>query len=50
MKNPLRLLDCKIDSSNEIMKKAPKVTDYLNEKSKQHFEKVKSYLEAMGIE
>lgn len=49
-KNPLRILDCKIDSNNEIMKKAPKMTDYLNENSKQHFEKVKSYLEAMGIE
>ena len=48
-KNPLRILDCKVDSSNEIMKNAPKMTDYLNEKSRQHFEKVKEYLDAMGI-
>lgn len=49
-KNPLRILDCKVDSDNEIMKNAPKMSDYLNEKSKNHFEKVKEYLEAMGIE
>lgn len=49
-KNPLRILDCKVDSNNEIMKNAPKMSDYLNEDSKKHFEKVKEYLEAMGIE
>ena len=48
-KNPLRILDCKVDSSNEIMKNAPKMTDYLNEKSRIHFDKVKEYLDAMGI-
>lgn len=48
-KNPLRILDCKVDSSNEIMKNAPKMTDYLNEESREHFDKVKEYLDAMGI-
>ena len=48
-KNPLRILDCKVDSSNEIMKNAPKMTDYLNEESRIHFDKVKEYLDAMGI-
>lgn len=48
-KNPLRILDCKIDGGKEIMKSAPKMTDYLNEESKKHFEKVQKYLEAMGI-
>ena len=48
-KNPLRILDCKVDSSNEIMKNAPKMTDYLNEESRIHFDKVKKYLDAMGI-
>lgn len=48
-KNPLRILDCKVDSSNEIMKKAPKMTDYLNEESRIYFDKVKEYLDAMGI-
>lgn len=50
LKNPLRILDCKVDSEKEIMKHAPKMQDYLNEESKQHFEKVKEYLEAMQIE
>ena len=48
-KNPLRILDCKVDSNNEIMKDAPKMVDYLNEESKEHFEKVLKYLSDMGI-
>ena len=49
-KNPLRILDCKVDSNKEIMKNAPKMIDYLNEESKKHFEDVKKYLSALGIE
>ena len=49
-KNPLRILDCKVDKDLDIMKTAPKTIDYLNEESKQHFEKVKEYLDALGIE
>lgn len=49
-KNPLRILDCKVDSNNEIMKTAPKMIDYLNEESKKHFDKVKEYLDVMGID
>ena len=49
-KNPLRILDCKVDKENEIMKNAPKMVDYLNEESKNHFEKVKEYLDALNID
>ena len=49
-KNPLRILDCKVDSGNDIMKSAPKMTDYLNDESKKHFEEVKKYLDAMDID
>jgi len=49
-KNPLRILDCKIDSKSDILKNAPRITDYLNETSKEHFIKVKEYLEAMEID
>ena len=49
-KNPLRILDCKIDSKNPLMASAPKTVDYLNETSKEHFEKVKQMLEAMEID
>lgn len=48
--NPLRILDCKIDGDKELMKQAPKMEDYLNEQSKEHFEKVKEYLDALNIE
>ena len=48
-KNPLRILDCKVDSENEIFKKAPTTIDYLNEESKNRFEKVKEYLELLQI-
>lgn len=50
LKNPLRILDCKVDKETEILKKAPSILDYLNEVSKKHFENVKKYLEALDIE
>ncbi len=49
-KNPLRILDCKLDAGTDIMKKAPKTIDYLTDKSKEHFENVKKYLKALNIE
>ncbi|MBR1718079.1 MAG: histidine--tRNA ligase [Bacilli bacterium] len=49
-KNPLRILDCKVDADKDIMKNAPKIIDYLNDDSKSHFESVKKYLEVLGIE
>ncbi len=49
-KNPLRILDCKVDGGKSIMKNAPKMTDYLNDESKNHFEKVKEYLDSMDID
>jgi len=48
-KNPLRILDCKVDKDNEILKNAPKTLDYLNDESRDRFEKVQEYLDIMGI-
>lgn len=48
-KNPLRILDCKVDAENEIMKKAPKTLYYLNDESRDRFEKVCDYLEVLGV-
>lgn len=48
-KNPMRILDCKVDREQECLKNAPKITDYLNETSKKHFEKVQEYLKSMSI-
>ena len=48
-KNPLRLLDCKVDQDHPAMKTAPSILDYLNEYSSNYFESVKKHLDAMGI-
>lgn len=48
-KNPLRILDCKVDAENEILKSAPKTLDYLNEESKKRFEDLKNLLDMMDI-
>jgi histidyl-tRNA synthetase len=48
-KNPLRILDCKIDGDKEYMKSAPKIIDYLDEKSKKHFEDTLKYLDLLEI-
>lgn len=48
--NPLRILDCKVDHELDIMKNAPKISEYLNETSINHFNKVKEYLESMKID
>lgn len=49
-RNPMRILDCKSPVCSEIAKDAPVVLDYLCEECKEHFEKTKSYLDAMNIE
>lgn len=46
-KNPLRILDCKIDHESDLIKNAPKMK--LNESSNAYFEKVKHYLEVLNI-
>ncbi|MDO5123947.1 MAG: histidine--tRNA ligase [Eubacteriales bacterium] len=48
-KNPMRILDCKSPICKEIAKDAPKIIDYLCEDCKDHFEKVKTYLEDAGV-
>jgi len=49
-KNPLRILDCKVDSELEIMKNAPKITDYLNKESLERFEKLQECLRSLEID
>jgi len=49
-RNPLRILDCKVEGCQLIAKNAPKITDYLCEECKTHHEKVKKYLRALGVE
>ncbi|ERJ12700.1 histidine--tRNA ligase [Haloplasma contractile] len=48
--NPLRILDCKKDRSHPLMVSAPKTIDFLNEESKQFFDTVINYLDALNID
>lgn len=49
-KNPLRILDCKVDKDHPIMQNAPKTIDYLSESAKAHFDKVCSLLDDLEID
>ncbi|MGN1089279.1 MAG: histidine--tRNA ligase [Huintestinicola sp.] len=48
-KNPMRILDCKSEICRDIGKDAPLMIDYLCDECHDHFEKLKGYLEEMGI-
>lgn len=48
-RNPLRILDCKNDECKEICRNAPHVLDWLCDDCAGHFEKLKKYLEIIGI-
>ncbi|RIA64921.1 histidyl-tRNA synthetase [Anaeroplasma bactoclasticum] len=49
IKNPLRILDCKVDRDQEFFKTAPKINEYLNEESKTRFNKVLEALDSMDL-
>jgi len=49
-KNPLRILDCKVDAGCELIENAPTTLDNLNEESKARFERLKEILDLMEIE
>lgn len=49
-KNPMRILDCKEKTCKEIGKEAPLILDYLCDDCNTHLEKVKKYLDIMGIQ
>ena len=47
--NPLRILDCKVPEDIELVKQAPKMTDYLSPAAKAYLQSVISILESIGI-
>lgn len=49
-KNPLRILDCKSPVCQSLVKEAPVIGECLCQDCRDHFTRVKEYLEAMGIE
>ncbi|MBO5461863.1 MAG: histidine--tRNA ligase [Clostridia bacterium] len=48
-RNPMRILDCKSPVCSEIASGAPVVLDYICDDCREHFEKLKQYLEVLGI-
>ena len=47
--NPLRVLDSKSAQTQAILANAPKLADYLDEDSRNHFEGLKARLDAAGV-
>src|SRR5687768_12719062 len=48
--NPLRVLDSKNEAWQDVIERAPQLTEYLSERSRVHFESVQRGLDALGIE
>ncbi len=48
--NPLRILDCKEEKCKELVKNAPKITDYICDDCSAHFEKLKALLDVSGLD
>ncbi len=47
--NPLRVLDCKEPSDQATIDALPRIADYLDEDSREHFAQVKAALDACGV-
>ena len=47
--NPLRVLDSKDPNDQELINALPKIADYLDEDSRDHFAQVKAALDACGV-
>ncbi|MDF2484968.1 MAG: hisS [Herbinix sp.] len=49
LKNPLRVIDCKVPTCKTIVKDAPRTIEYLDEECQVHFDELKSLLDDIGI-
>lgn len=50
IQNPLRILDCKVDSDHESVKNAPMLADYLSDEDREYFEQVKKALDTFDVD
>lgn len=48
-RNPLRIIDCKSEVCQDIVKNAPTLLDYICDDCREHFEQFKACLDAMGV-
>ena len=49
-KNPLRILDCKVDRNKDFMEDAPRIETCLCDDCREHFNALKKFLTAAGVE
>ena len=47
--NPLRVFDCKVPADQPIIETLPRITQFLGEDSRKHFEAVQAILTAVGV-
>jgi histidyl-tRNA synthetase len=47
--NPLRVLDSKHEAWQDVVEHAPQITEYLSDASRDHFERVQTGLDRLGI-
>ena len=48
-RNPLRVLDCKVETCREAVKEAPKMMDFLCDECREHYTKLRNYLSELGV-
>ena len=48
-RNPLRIMDSKAPSMQDVIAAAPSLQDYLGDKSQAHFDKLCRYLDSLGV-
>ncbi len=48
--NPLRVFDCKVPEDQPIIETLPRITQFLGEDSRKHFEAVQAILRSVGVE
>jgi histidyl-tRNA synthetase len=48
--NPLRVFDCKVPEDQPIIEKLPRISQYLDEPCRKHFQEVQGILKSVGVE
>jgi histidyl-tRNA synthetase len=47
--NPLRVFDCKVPEDQPIIEKLPRISQFLDDPCRQHFEQVQQILKSLGV-
>ncbi|MBV9623081.1 MAG: histidine--tRNA ligase [Acidobacteria bacterium] len=47
--NPLRIFDCKVPADQPIIEQLPRITQFLDEPCRRHFDEVQKILQALGV-